>query len=218
MDRDDRDLKFIRAVGPDPTPVQREMEDRAREDGFPILGPELGGMVTIFARMVGAERVFEFGSGFGYSASWFLRGLPETGHVVLTEIDPDEAELGREYVDRMGDLDRVTYEVGDALDAIERYDGPFDVVLVDHQKDRYVDAFEAVREKVPRGGLVIADNIVAGPADFDDVFAGVVESETGFDERTRGLVDYVEHVRSAPDFISTVVPVRSGLALSYRTG
>lgn len=57
--------------------------------------------------------------------------------------------MAREFMSR-GSFDGLArYEHGDALDAIERYDGPFDVMLLDHQNERYQDGFEAIRDKLP---------------------------------------------------------------------
>jgi len=207
--------RFVRAAGPTPTDLQAEMETYGRDKGFPLIGPELGGVLMLLARLVGARRVFEFGSGFGYSATWFLRALPADGHVVLTEVDEAEVEAGREFLARAGETDRTTYEVGDALEAIERHDGPFDVVFVDFQKARYVDAFEAVADKVAPGGLVVADNVMVGPYDFEDVVDGL-EGEPVDDESARGIVDYLAHVRDAPGFEATVLPAGTGLSLAYR--
>lgn len=208
--------RFVAAAGPPPTELQREMARYGRDEDFPFLGPELGGLVSIFTRMVGASRVFEFGSGFGYSASWFLRGLPPEGEIVLTEIDEDEAAKGRHFLERMDTEARFTYEVGDALDVVERYDGPFDAVLIDHQKERYVEAFEAVAGKVAPGGIVIADNMMRGPFDFDDVLAGLEGASEEFDSKTQGVIDYVERVRDVPEFDSGVIPVGSGISISHK--
>ena len=155
---------FAEAVGPRPDGVLREMDDRAAETGFPTVGPAVGGWLQQLAGLVGAERVFEFGSGFGYSAYWFARGLPADGEVVLTEVDADELADAREYVAR-GDFGVEThFELGDAIETVEEYEGPFDVVLVDNEKDRYVEALAAVREKLPVGGVVVADNMTAASA------------------------------------------------------
>jgi predicted O-methyltransferase YrrM len=208
--------RFVAAVSPEPTPLQREMAEVGREQNFPILGPEAGGLALLFTRMVAAEHVFEFGSGFGYSATWFLRGLAPDGDIVLTELDADEIDMGREFLARAGETDRVTYEHGDALDAIERYDGPFDVVLVDHQKHRYRETFERVEGKVAPGGVVVADNMMAGPFDFDDVLAGLEGDTEGLDGAAAGVVDYLTHVRDAPGYTSTVLPIGEGLAVSHR--
>ena len=54
-------------------PVLLEMEAEGKERGFPIIGRLVGVTVELLARSVGAARVFELGSGFGYSAYWFSR-------------------------------------------------------------------------------------------------------------------------------------------------
>ncbi|ELY53010.1 O-methyltransferase [Natronococcus jeotgali] len=218
--------RFVRAVGPAPDETLREMDEYADSAGFPHVGPEVGGFLRFLAHVVGAERIFEFGSGYGYSAYWFADALPADGEIVLTEVDADELELAREYM-AAGEYDAVArYELGDALETIEGYAGPFDVVLIDHQKGRYVDALEAVRPKVPVGGVVVADNaITAGPIEFETLLE-VAEREAGGDgewsipesanEHTRGIAAYLERVTRDPAFETVVLPLGEGIAVSYR--
>jgi len=118
--------------------------------------------VRSVARATDARRVFEFGSGFGYSAYWFLRGMPDGGEIVLTEFDADEIEMAEEFFGEAGVADRAHFEHGGVMDAVTRYDGPFDVVLIDHQRGMHPEAFEAVRGKFPTGG-VVADNVMQTP-------------------------------------------------------
>ncbi len=49
-------------------PLLDQMEERAREEGFPIIGRPVGRFLELQARAIGARRVIELGSGFGYSA------------------------------------------------------------------------------------------------------------------------------------------------------
>jgi caffeoyl-CoA O-methyltransferase len=209
--------RYLRATGPSPDDVQTEMTAYAAEHGFPIIGPDAGGVLRSLACATQAKRVFEFGSGFGYSASWFLRGLPEDGEVVLTEFDADELELAEEFLTRAGLADRAVFEHGDAMEVVAAYDGPFDIVLFDHQKDRYADAFAAVRDRLPVGAVVVADNVMQGPFSLDDLLA-YVESDTArpADSNTRGIIDYLETVRTDADFHTVVLPVGNGLALTTR--
>lgn len=210
--------RFMAAAGPEPTAIQIEMQDQADAEGFPIIGPEVGGFLQTLSGLVDATTVYEFGSGFGYSASWFLRGMPPEGQIVLTEHDPAELDQARAYFDRAGLSDRATFEGGDALSIIDDYEGPFDIALIDHQKDRYVDGFEAIRDKLAPGGVVLADNMMRGPLDFDDVLAGI-EGEAdaeAFDDSTAGVIEYIEHVRSTQAFSSTVLPIGSGVAISHK--
>jgi predicted O-methyltransferase YrrM len=205
------------AVRPDRDQVLREMDDRANREGFPTVGPQVGGWLTLLARAVDAEAVFEFGSGFGYSAYWFARALPADGEVVLTEIDRDELDAAREYFERGGLADCARFEHGDAIDIVEGYDGPFDVVLLDNEKERYVEAFEAVRGKLRSGSLVLADNAVtAGVIDTEDL-AAILSGETcAASDATAGIAEYLTHVRDAEEFETTLLPMGEGVAISVR--
>lgn len=210
---------FLRATAPAPEPVQREMADRADDEGFPIIGPVVGGVLYQLALLADAAHVFEFGSGFGYSASWFARALPDDGRIVLTEEDEDELAAARDYLDAAGYADRARFEHGDAMATIERYDGPFDVVLIDHAKEAYADAFHAVRPKVSPGGVVVADNAIsAGPMDTEGLLRAVVAGESGDDLEgmAAGVHRYLEAVRDDGAFVTAVLPIGSGIAVSVR--
>src|SRR5215203_5084088 len=59
-------------------PVLVDMEARAAEHGFPIVGRATGRFLELAARAVRARRVMELGSGYGYSAYWFARAVGRT--------------------------------------------------------------------------------------------------------------------------------------------
>jgi predicted O-methyltransferase YrrM len=214
--------RFVSAMVPDRDDTLREMEAHGEDVGFPTVGPEVGGFLRLVARMVEAERVFEFGSGFGYSAYWFAEALSEDGEIVLTEYDADELDQAREYLAEGGYDDLAVFEEGDALETIQRHDGPFDVVLVDCHKSGYPDAFDAVRKKVADGGVVVADNAMqSGAQDFEailELLEGADPEETdGGDEDTRGIAEYLLRVREDPDFETVAIPLGQGVAVSFRT-
>ena len=47
-------------------PVLLEMEALAQKNNFPIVGRLAGVFLETMAKMINAQRVFEFGSGYGY--------------------------------------------------------------------------------------------------------------------------------------------------------
>ncbi|WP_290816686.1 O-methyltransferase [Halovivax sp.] len=209
--------RYLRETGASHDAIHEEMAAHADEHGFPIIGPDAGGLLRSLAAATNAERIFEFGSGFGYSAYWFFQGMGAEGEIVLTEIDADELELGREFLEGAGLADRATFEHGDALEVAEGYEGPFDVVLIDHQKDRYAEAFELIRDELPVGGVVVADNIMRGAVDYRDILPHLESGEAlPDDENTTGIADYLETVRADEDFHTIVLPVGSGLAVTTR--
>jgi caffeoyl-CoA O-methyltransferase len=213
-------LQFVRATGPQPDETLEEMDEYAEQNGFPHVGPEVGGFLRLVARIAGAKSVFEFGSGYGYSAYWFADALPEDGEIILTEVDEEKLEMAREYLDKGGYDYLAHYELGDALDTIDRYDGPFDVVLIDHQKHRYVEAFEAVRETLAPGAVVIADNAMSADdvVVFEDLLSHVEGDDPELNDGTRGIAAYLDLVRSDPAFETQVLPLGEGIAVSQFSG
>ncbi|MFC6963872.1 O-methyltransferase [Halocatena marina] len=209
--------QFATSIGPTTDSVIDEMDAYADEQGFPTVGPDVGGWLSLLARIVGAQSVFEFGSGFGYSAYWFARELPSDGEIVLTERDPVNIERAREYLDRGGYLDRVTIEQGDAIETIDRYDGPFDIVLIDNEKHRYLEAFKSIRDKVASGGLIVADNaMVADSIDFDALTDLADGYEVDTNESTQGIADYLDAVRDDSAFETALLPLGEGVAVSHK--
>ena len=215
--------EFVASAGPTPDDVLAEMDHRAERSGFPTVGPAAGGWLRQFAGLVGAERVFEFGSGFGYSAYWFLGGIADGGEIVLTETDAEKLADARAYLERGGYDDRARFEHGDAIGIVGSYDGPFDIAFIDNEKHRYVEAFEAARSKIPVGGIVVADNTIEGPFAFETLrglVAGDGDSQPHPNdphvEEARGIAAYLDHVGSLEAFETTLIPVGEGLAVSRR--
>ena len=77
-----------------------EMEAEGKDRGFPIIGRLVGVTVELLARSVGAKRVFELGSGFGYSAYWFARAVGPSGEVHGTDGDPANEPKALDYLSR----------------------------------------------------------------------------------------------------------------------
>jgi predicted O-methyltransferase YrrM len=139
---------------------------------------------------------------------------------VLTEVDEDELEQARSYFERGGYADRAVFELGDALETVARHDGPFDLVLLDHENDRYVEGFEAVRGMVPTGGVVVAENVLNSGTSMapPDLAASLRGERTADDGSTLdGVETYLSHVRADPDFETTVLPIGDGVFASVRT-
>src|SRR5689334_10716983 len=78
--------------------VLTDMEEYAAERGFPIVGRATGRFLEVAARSIGARRVMELGSGYGYSAYWFARAVGEQGEIVCTDGDPANAERAQQYL------------------------------------------------------------------------------------------------------------------------
>ncbi len=213
-------------------PVLDEMERRAEADGFPIVGRAVGRFLELQARMIGARRVVELGSGFGYSAYWFSRAVGEDGEVVCTDTDADNARLAEGYLRRAGRWDPVRYHVGDALEGLAAVDGELDVIYCDIDKDGYPAAWAAAAERLRVGGLFLCDNVlwdgrVAGLGPHGrppsggaaDGAPGAADGGTSEDRRaavTGAIVAMSREVAQDPRYVSAINPIRDGVLVALR--
>src|SRR6266550_4544987 len=81
-------------------PVLLEMEAEGKARGFPIVGRMAGAALELLARGIGARKVFELGSGFGYSGYWFSRAVGPEGELHLTDGDPENKERAMDFLER----------------------------------------------------------------------------------------------------------------------
>ena len=85
--------QYLSVLAGDPEPIVLEMEAYAREKDFPLVGRSSGRWLELLTKMIGGRRVFEFGSGYGFSAYWFARAVGEDGTVIGSEKDEHELDM-----------------------------------------------------------------------------------------------------------------------------
>jgi predicted O-methyltransferase YrrM len=188
-------------------PVEAEMEAAGVSRGFPIVGPRVGRLCAILARGIGARRVFEMGSGFGYSTLHFARAVGPAGRVVHTDGSDDLSAEARGWMAKARLARRVDFRVGDARDILRRDRSRYDVVFIDIDKHQYPDAWSVAAAHVRKGGLVITDNTL---------WSGRVADPARRDADTKGVRRYTKLAFGDRRFLTTIVPVRDGVAVSLR--
>ena len=199
--------RYLDDIAPASDPVLREMEAEAARRDFPIVGPHVGRLLYILARIAGAREVLELGSGFGYSGIWFARALAAGGRVVMTEGDPDNVAAARSYFERAGLSDKAVFEQGEALATIARYDGPFDIVFCDIDKHDYPRGLELALPRLKSGGLLITDNVL---------WSGRVARPAETDPDTSAIREYNRRLFGSSELVAAVLPLRDGVAVAVK--
>ncbi len=191
-----------------PDPVEAEMRRYADErEGYPVVGPVLGQLLQQLAMLSKARRVFELGSGFGYSAFWFARAVGPGGTVTLTDTNRDNLERARGYLGQAGLESRCRIaKSGDGLEELARAEPELDLVFLDHDKADYPRALALALPKLRAGGLLIAHAALWGGA--------VARGET--DPATAGLREYLRVAFGSEGLFSTLLPVSDGLAITLK--
>jgi predicted O-methyltransferase YrrM len=190
-------------------PVLERLEEEARAERFPIIGPAAGQFCHLAARMIGARRIFELGSGFGYSTLWFARAVREAGggEVHHTVWDQRLSDRARANVAEAGYNDLVRFHMGEAVGILRESPGPFDVIFNDIDKDGYPASLPVVKEKLRPGGILIIDNMLWHGAIFDP---------SDQSPATQGVRQFTQNLWADPDFIKQVIPIRDGLILAMK--
>ena len=202
-------LEYLEGLVPARNEIMNEMEAYAREIKFNIVGPAAGQLMYLVARMICAKRVFELGSGYGYSTAWFARAVRENGggevhHVVWHE---DLSQKAQGYLGRMGYADLMHYHVGEAVGVLEQTEEQFDLIFNDIDKDGYPTSIAAIKRKLRPGGVLLIDNTLWHGRIFDP-------NDQSAD--TVGVREVNVMLAQDEDFIVSLLPIRDGVILAYR--
>ncbi|MBI4357852.1 MAG: O-methyltransferase, partial [Candidatus Omnitrophica bacterium] len=184
----------------------KEMEDLGTKINFPIVGPLVGRIIYQLTKIISAKKVFEMGSGFGYSAFWFALALPEEGEVHLAELSQKNSELAKRFFIQGNLGHKGRFHVGDAIDILAKMHETFDIIFIDIDKEHYPRALDLAKTKIRVGGLLIVDNLL---------WFGQVLAKHG-DSSTEGVKTFNQKLFNDCNFISTLLPIRDGIGVGYK--
>jgi len=188
-------------------PELAAMEAEAARTNFPIVGPAAGQFAYLVARAIGARRIFELGSGFGYSTAWFARAVIENGGGVVhhTVWDQGLSDRARIHLEKLGFAGVVQYHVAEAVETLRRTDGAFDLIFNDIDKVGYPASLPVIREKLRPGGILITDNHLW----HGRIFNGADRSAD-----TEGVRELTRLVMSDRAWTASIVPIRDGMLVA----
>lgn len=206
---DERLSGYLNGLVPERPAEMQKMEAYAVEHQFPIIGPSAGYFCYLVARLTGARRIFEMGSGYGYSTAWFARAVQENGggevhHVVW---DMQLSQKARTHLDLLGYNDIIRYTVGEAVTTLQETEGPFDLIFNDIDKKGYPQSLEAIEPKLRRGGVLLVDNVI---------WSGRVFEQENRDEATEAIRELTLRIANSPAWAASIIPIRDGLLMAYR--
>ena len=212
---DERVENYLYAMLPQRDPVLQEMERQANERDIPIVGPAVGRLFHQYAKLINAKTVFEMGSAIGYSTIWWAKAVGEGGKVHYTDGSRENADEARRYFQQAGVADRIEVHTGDALELLSERKEQFDILFCDVDKHDYPRVFNMAAPRVRKGGLYITDNTLwSGRVAYAAGNPGMPKPET--DKYTEGVVELNRLLYSSPDWFTTIIPLRDGVAVALR--
>jgi predicted O-methyltransferase YrrM len=193
--------------------VLKAIARTGEERHLPLVDAEVGVLLRTLALAAGATRILEIGTAIGYSGIWLAGALSDGGSLLTMEMDADRAREARDNFKKAGLADRVNVIVGDAERMLAKVAGPFDVIFQDGDKQLYSPLLDRLVTLLRPGGLLITDNVL-----WDgEVVPGFVAKPQRDADDTRAIAEYNERLATHPQLLTSIVPMRDGVAISVKT-
>ena len=192
--------------------VLKDIARSGEQQDLPLVDAEVGVLLRVLATSVQARRILEIGTAIGYSGIWLAGALPADGTLLTMEVDEQRARQAREHFARAGLGNRASVIVGDAQRMLAKVSGPFDLVFQDGDKKLYGPMLDRLVELLRPGGLLVTDNVL-----WDgEVVPGFVKTPQRNADDTRAIIQYNERLNTHPALITSIVPLRDGVAISVK--
>ena len=164
-----------------------------------------GSMLKMFVEMIRPHNILEIGTYSGYSALCMAEGLAEDGHLYTFEINDEQEDFTRPWIEGSPLAHRIDFIIGDALEVVPVMDVTFDMAFIDGDKRHYIEYFEMVMKKLSKGGYILADNTL-----WD---GHVLSTPPESDKQTWGIKDFNDYITNDRRIEKVILPLRDGLTV-----
>ena len=155
--------------------------------------------------MIKPKNVLEIGTYSGYSALCMAEGLPADGHLYTIEINDEQEEFTRPWLENSAYAEKIDLLIGDALKLVPTLGVTFDMAFIDADKRHYLDYYELVLDNLNPNGYILADNTL-----WD---GHVVEEVKEHDLQTQGIMQFNDFVAADKRVEKVILPLRDGLTI-----
>lgn len=164
-----------------------------------------GRMLKMFVEMICPKNILEIGTFTGYSAICMAEGLKDGGLLYTFEINDEQEDFTRPWIDKSTVADKIKFIIGDAMQLVPKMDITFDMVFIDGDKRKYTEYFDMVIKQTREGGFILADNTL-----WD---GHVIDHAYDRDQQTIGIRAFNDMIASDNRVEKVILPIRDGLTI-----
>ena len=164
-----------------------------------------GRLLKMLVEMIKPKNILEVGTFSGYSAICLAEGLEEGGKVWTFEINDEQEDFTRPWIEGSGVADKIEFVIGDAISEAPKLGIEFDMAFIDGDKRTYIETYEMVMQVLRPGGFILADNTL-----WD---GHVVDPAYDHDQQTIGIRRFNYYLKNDPRAEQVILPLRDGLTL-----
>lgn len=185
-----------------------------RETHAKVLQPRMlsghlqGRLLSLFSTMIRPRRILEIGTYTGYSALCLAEGLSDDGLLVTIDVNEELYDFTRKFFDNSPFAHKIDFRIANATEEIPTLTDTFDLVFIDADKVNYGLYYDLVFDKVRKGGVIIADNVL---------WSGkVAQTDKKIDKDTQALLDFNQKIHQDPRVSNILLPIRDGLLIAWK--
>ncbi|MES2795703.1 MAG: O-methyltransferase [Bacteroidota bacterium] len=184
-----------------------------RETHATILKPRMlsghlqGRFLSFWSKMLQPTLIVEIGTYTGYSALCLAEGLSKTGKIITIEVNEELKAIAEKYFKESTYASQIEPIIGDASSIIPTLPNEIDLVFIDADKKNYANYYQLVLNKLKKGGIIIADNVL---------WSGKVTGQGKIDADTQTLLDFNKMVQDDKRVENLLLPVRDGLMIARK--
>lgn len=164
-----------------------------------------GRLLKMLVEMVRPRNILEVGTFSGYSAICLAEGLEEGGKVFTFEINDEQEDFTRPWIEQSPVANRIEFIIGDAIVEAPRLGIVFDMAFIDGDKRTYLETYEMALSVVRSGGFILADNTLWN--------GHVVDHDYDRDQQTQGIERFNDFVATDDRVERVILPLRDGLTI-----
>lgn len=171
-----------------------------------VSGHLQGRMLKMLVTMIKPQNILEIGTYSGYSAICMAEGFTGTGKIYTIEINDEQEEFTRPWIESSGFADKIDFRIGNALDIAPSLGVMFDMAFIDGDKRKYVDFYDMTLQLLNPGGFILADNTLWG----GHVVADNIKDS---DQQSHGIMRFNDYVTADSRVEKVILPLRDGLTI-----
>ncbi len=164
-----------------------------------------GRLLKMLVTMIRPKNILEVGTFSGYSAICMADGLEEDGMVYTFEINDEQEDFTRPWIENSPQRDKIRFLIGDAVTEAPKLGVTFDMAFIDGDKRTYLETYEMALRLLRKGGFLLADNTL-----WD---GHVVDHDYDKDAQTQGIETFNDYVLKDVRVERVILPLRDGLTL-----
>ena len=191
------------------SPESEVLSKLNRETHVKVVSPRMlsghlqGRFLSFISKLQQPLLIVEIGTYTGYSALCLAEGLHPEGKLISIDVNEETSSFAKSFISKTEYANQIELVLADAKEFVTTLSAPIDLVFIDADKKNYLNYYHLVIDKLNKGGLIIADNVL---------WSGkITMPEHLMDKETQALHQFNLFVQQDSRVENILLPIRDGL-------